>query len=299
VNGFYKFLENILPATVHIHTHIAPEHASAATLGTERMGSGTVIDERGSILTVGYVVLGAQQITVTLQQGAQVNAQLIDVDFDSGLAVLRADMPRVPPITLGDSHDLSRGQMGLILASTEPTERRVSEGIVTALEAFDAYWEYMVDRAIFTTATNLGLGGGAFITLDGVMRGVVSLNLGDLRDATMVIPLEYFARIREQIMPYGRTRERPARAWLGLYPMFSPRGLLVFEVVARGPAARAGLQAGDVIVRLDGQEISSRPAFYTQLWQQPAGAQVVLDILRDGRLQTITVQSQDRWEFFR
>jgi S1-C subfamily serine protease len=298
VNGFYKFLENIIPATVHIHTRIAREHPSATTLGTERMGSGTIIDDTGMILTVGYVVLGAQSIVVTLQQGDEVAARLVEIDFDSGLAILQADVPPLPGLTLGDSSVLSRGQQGLIIASTGPKERRVSEGLVTALEAFDAYWEYMLERAILTTATNLGLGGGAFVTLDGVMRGVVSLNLGDLRDTTMIIPLEYFHQIKDEILLHGRVVSRVPRAWLGLYPMPSPRGLVVFEMTAHGPAAQAGVQPGDIIVGINGQEMLNRREFYRQLWQHQAGAAIVLDILRDGTTQTITVYSQNRAEFF-
>lgn len=299
VNGFYKFLENIIPATVHIHTRIAPEHPSATILGTERMGSGIIIDDIGLILTVGYVVLGAQSIVVNLPQGDEVAARLVDIDFDSGLAVLQADVPHVAGLTLGDSSDLSRGQMGLVIASSGPKERRVSEGFITALEAFDAYWEYMLERAILTTATNLGLGGGVFVTLDGVMRGVVSLNLGDLRDATMIIPLEYFHQIKDELLLHGQVASRVPRAWLGLSPMPSPRGLVVFGITAHGPAARAGVQPGDIIVGLNGHEILDRPELYRQLWQHQAGAAIVLDILRDGRAHTITVQSQDRGAFFR
>lgn len=160
MNGFYKFLEEIIPATVHIHTRIAATHPSADILGTERMGSGTIIDDTGYIVTVGYVVLGAHSIKVDLRSGEQVTARLVDIDFDSGLAVLHAEIGTPESIQLGDSDPLECGQMGLILASTNPTERRVTEGVVTDLGPFDAYWEYMLDRAIMTTATNPGLGEG-------------------------------------------------------------------------------------------------------------------------------------------
>lgn len=299
MNGFYKFLEHIVPATVHIHTQIRREHPSAAILGTERMGSGTILDDTGMILTVGYVVLGAHSIVVSLQQGEQVTARLMDIDFESGLAVLQADVPAGMGMMLGDSRDLSRGHMGLIIASTGPKERRVSEGLITALEAFDAYWEYMLERAILTTATNPGLGGGAFITLDGVMRGVVSLNLGDVRDATMIIPLDYFHQIKDELLLHGQILSRIPRAWLGLSPIPSPRGLVVFGITANGPAARAGVQPGDIIMGLNGHETLDRREFYRQLWQHRAGATIDLDILRDGRARTITVHSQDRGVFFR
>jgi serine protease Do len=263
------------------------------------MGSGLVIDDAGSILTVGYVVMGARSITVNLQTGDEIPARLLDIDFDSGLAVLHADVDGIPSVTLGDSSDLQRGQAGLIIASTSPTERRVTEGIVTTTEAFDAYWEYMLERAILTTAVNPGLGGGAFVTLDGIVRGIVSLNLGDLKDATMIIPLEYFHRIKDELLLRGRVSSRMSRAWIGMYPMPSPRGLVVFGLTANGPAMRSGVQQGDIILGLNGHEVIDRPELYRQLWKHQAGADIVLDIMREGKAHTITIHSQDRAVFFR
>jgi S1-C subfamily serine protease len=298
VNGFYKFLEEILPATVHIYTRIAATHPSASILGTERMGSGTIIDDTGYILTVGYVVLGADRITVNLQSGEQVTAQLIDIDFDSGLAVLHAEVGRAGHVQLGDSGSLECGHMGLIVASTNPTERRVTEGIVTDLGPFDAYWEYMLERAIMTTAVNTGFGGGAFVTLDGVMRGVVSLNLGNLKNATMAIPLEHFHHLKDDIFLHGRVSQRIPRAWLGLYPMPSPRGLIIFGVTAEGPAARAGIKQGDILIRIDQHEVLERTEFYKRLWAHRAGENVALEVMRDGKVYNFTMTSQDRATFF-
>ena len=298
MNGFYKFLEEIIPATVHIYTRIAATHPSAGILGTERMGSGTIIDDTGYILTVGYVVLGAHSIKVNLQSGEQVTARLIDIDFDSGLAVLHAEIGRADSLQLGDSSPLECGQMGLVIASTDPTERRVTEGVVTDLGPFDAYWEYMLDRAIMTTAANTGFGGGALVTLDGVMRGVVSLNLGDVKNASMVIPLEYFQRLKDDIFLHGRVTQRIPRAWLGLYPMPSPRGLVVFGATAHGPAERAGITQGDILVRIDHHEVLERAEFYKRLWTHRAGENIELEVMRDGRVYHFTLTSQDRATFF-
>ncbi len=298
-NGFYVFLHDLLPATVHIQTRIPASHPSASILGTERMGSGTVVDAEGHILTVGYVVLGARSITVTLRSGEQVAARLLDLDFESGLAVLQADVHSVPALPQGDSRALVPGQSGFILASTDATERAVTEGVITSLDAFDAYWEYMLDRAILTTAENPGFGGGAFVTRQGVMVGVVSLNLGSLKDWTMIIPLEPFHRIKDELFLYGRVTSRIPRAWLGIYPMPSPRGLTIFGVTPGGPAARAGVQPGDIIVSINGYEVDTRPALYQYLWQHRAGAPITLEVMREGERRTFVIHSQDRAAFFR
>lgn len=298
MNGYYTFLEKIMPATVNIRAYVRPDHPSADILGTERAGSGTLIDDVGHILTVGYVVLGAERILVTLQQGEQVQAHVVYIDFESGLAVLQADIRGAVSMPLGDSGTLQRGQMGLILAATDTTERRVTAGLVTAIEAFDAYWEYMLDRAILTTAVNAGFGGGAFVTLAGVMVGVVSLNLGGLKDSTMVIPLESFLRIRDELFIYGRVRSRVPRAWVGLYPMPSPRGLIVFGLTSGGPADRAGVKPGDMLLSIDDHEVLDRPTLYRHLWQHQAGEEVVLILMREGMRHVVAIHSQDRALFF-
>ncbi len=298
MNGFYKFLEQLIPATVTIHTLVKEDHPSAKTLGPERAGSGTLIDDVGHILTVGYVVLGAEHLTVTLQQGEEVAAQIIHIDFESGLAVLQADVEGMPIIPLGDSSQLRPGQMGLLLGSTDITQRQVTEGVITAIKPFDASWEYMVDRAILTTAENPGLGGGTFVTLDGLMTGVVSLSLQGLKDATMIIPLEYFQRIRDDLFIHGRVRGRVPRAWLGMLPMPSPRGLVVFGVTENGPADTAGVRPSDIILSLNDQEVANRVELYQRLWQHRAGEEVVLAVIRKGRKHILPIISQDRAVFY-
>jgi S1-C subfamily serine protease len=298
LNGYYKFLEQLIPATVNIHTIVKRDHPTASILGTERAGSGTVIDRDGHILTVSYVVLGAEALTVTLQQGEEASARVVYIDYESGLALLQADISAAYHIPVSDSHGLETGQMGLLLASTDVTERRVTEGVITAIEPFDAYWEYMVDRAILTTAENPGFGGGAFITLEGVMTGVVSLNLGGLKDATMIIPLDYFQAIRDEVIAHGRVRSRMPRAWIGMYPMPSPRGLIVFGVTEEGPAHIAGIKPGDILVSLDDREVSDRATLYQRLWQHQAGEEVLLTVLREGRRRVLPIRSQDRADFF-
>jgi S1-C subfamily serine protease len=298
LNGYYKFLEQLIPATVNIHAMAKRNHPSSSILGIERAGSGTLIDSQGHILTVGYVVLGAEMLTVTLQQGEEALARVVYIDFESGLALLQADVAAACDVPVSDSSGLETGQMGLLLASTDAMERRVTEGVITGLEPFDAHWEYMVDRAILTTAENPGFGGGAFVTLGGVMTGVVSLNLGGLKDASMIIPLDYFLGVRDEVMAHGRVRGRVPRAWIGVHPMPSPRGLIIFGVTEGGPADIAGVKPGDIVVSLEDREVGDRVALYRRLWEYQAGEEVVLIVLREGRRHILPIQSQDRAEFW-
>jgi len=298
LNGFYKFLEQLIPATVSIHTLIRQDHPTASLLGVERSGSGTLIDGDGLILTVGYVVLGAEELSVTLQRGEEAPARVVYIDHESGLAVVRADMHGTDYMTLGESNALAPGQTGLLIAATGSTERQVTEGVITGVEPFDAHWEYMLERAVLTTGENPGLGGGAFVTLDGVMTGIVSLNLGGLKDATMIIPVEYFLRNRDDILAHGQVRNRIARAWIGMHPMPSPRGLMVFGVIEDGPADMAGVRPGDLIVSLDDQEVSDRADLYRRLWQHQAGEDVIIMVMREGRRHVMPISSTDRAMFY-
>jgi len=298
LNGFYKFLEQLIPATVSIHALIKRDHPTANLLGVERSGSGTLIDGDGHILTVGYVVLGAEELSVTLQRGEEVPARVVYIDHESGLAVVQADVRGTDRIPLGESSELAPGQTGFLIAATDSTQRRVTEGVVTGVEPFDAYWEYMLERAVLTTGENPGLGGGAFVTLDGVMTGIVSLNLGGIKDATMIIPVEYFLRHRDDILAYGQVRNRIARAWIGLYPMPSPRGLIVFGAIEDGPADVAGIRPGDLIVSLDDQEVGDRADLYRRLWQHEAGEAVILMVMREGRRHVMPISSMDRAIFY-
>jgi serine protease Do/serine protease DegQ len=148
----------LIPVTLTLHVRIPGEHPSAAVLGEERMGSATLVDAQGILLTVNYVVIGAQEIVATLPDGRRFNTEIVAQDFDSGIAVLSIPIRDHPVAALGDSRRLATGQEVFILASTGPTVRRVSSGVITDLGPFGAYWEYMLDSAIQSTAFNPGLG---------------------------------------------------------------------------------------------------------------------------------------------
>jgi S1-C subfamily serine protease len=237
-------------------------------------------------------------LSVTLQRGEEVPARVVYIDHESGLAVVQADVRGSDCIPLGESSELAPGQTGLLIAATDRTERRVTEGVITGVEPFDAHWEYVLERAVLTTGENPGLGGGAFITLNGVMTGIVSLNLGGLKDATMIIPVEYFLRYRDDILAYGKVRNRIARAWIGMHPMPSSRGLMVFGVIEDGPADMAGVRPGDLIVSLDDQEVSNRADLYRRLWQHQAGEDVILMVMREGHRHVLPISSRDRAVFY-
>jgi serine protease Do len=185
------------------------------------------------------------------------------------------------------------------VATTEPGRYKGAEGFVTGTGAFDAYWEYMLETAIQATAINPGLGGGALVTYDGLIRGVVSLNLGLVGSCSLSIPIDLFHARRDELLGRERFTGRPERPWLGFFPQPLERGVYVAGVVPGAPAAKSGMQEGDVILSINGEEISSRRHLYETLWKGKAGDAIELTLYREKAFKTIGVVSESRAEFFR
>ena len=217
-----ELVKRLLPSVAHIHTEIPASHPSTAILGDERMGTGTIVDPAGLILTVNYVVMGGRSIEVMLERGRIQKAEIVAQDFDVGLALLRVKRQGLPAARLASSETLALGTPVFATAAMAPRERRVAGGLVTQLGEFEAYWEYMLERGVISTAPNPGFGGGPLFTLAGTMVGVVSLNLNEITRSSLAIPIECFASYRDELLRHGRVVSRPQRAWLGVFA-HSPR----------------------------------------------------------------------------
>lgn len=291
-------VRSLLPVTAHVSARIPGSHPSVGILGSERMGSGVVVDTSGLVLTVNYVVMGARKLRVTLPEGRPAAAEIVAQDFESGLALLRVRGRDLPAASLGSSDGLDRGAPVFVIGSSGPRERRVAGGVVTDLGEFDAYWEYLLDRGIVSSATNPGFGGGPLFDIRGRVVGIVSLNLNEIGRQSLAIPIEYFTLHRAEFVRFGRVVSRPRRAWIGVFPQPVEEGLVVAGLVPKGPGERGGLQEGDLILRVDQEEVETRPALYAALWRHRPGERVVFDVMRDSRMHRVEVVGQDRAEFY-
>ena len=294
-----ELVRHLRPTVVHIHAEVPANHPSARILGEERFGSGTVIDPSGLILTVNYVVMGGENIQVSFVQGRRAKAEIVAQDFDVGLALLKVKRQGLQAAEAGSSEDLECGEPVFVLASTQPQERRVSGGLITYIGEFEAYWEYLLDRGIVSSAFNPGFGGGALFTLAGRMIGVVYLNLNEVARNSLAIPIEHYWANQEEFLRYGRVVSRPKRAWLGLFAYSLEDGVVVAGLVPDGPAARAGLSEGDLIVSVDQEEVSSRKGLYRSLWRHGPGEKILLEIMRDRELKRMEILSADRAGFYK
>jgi len=294
-----ELVKHLLPSVVHIHTEVPASHPSTAIMGDERMGTGTVVDPAGLILTVNYVVMGGRKVEVTFDRGRVQRAEIVAQDFDVGLALLRIKRQGLPAVDLVPSERLGLGTPVFNAAATGPRERRVAGGLVTHLGEFEAYWEYLLERGVVTSAPNPGFGGGALFTLGGKMAGVVYLNLNEITRNSLAIPSECYETRRDELLRYGRVVSRPQRAWLGVFAHPIEEGVVVAGLVPNGPGARSGVQEGDVIVGLDSQEVPTRKDLYVTLWRHGPGEKISLEVLRDNELRVVNVVGGDRAEFYK
>jgi S1-C subfamily serine protease len=294
-----ELVKHLLPSIAYIHAEVPASHPSTRHLGDERMGSGTVVDRDGLILTVNYVVMGGKTIEVTVGRGRTARAEIVGQDFDIGLALLKVKRQGLAAAELVTSEVLERGTPVFALASMGPRDRRVAGGLVTSLGEFEAWWEYFLDRGIAASTANPGFGGGALFTLRGQMVGIVSLNLSEIARNSLSIPAEYYRRNRQELLQYGRVVSRRQRAWLGVYAQPLEEGVVVAGVVPNGPGARCGVREGDVILSLDSQEVPTRKALYMMLWQHGPGEKLALEVLRDNELRVVHVTGGDRAEFYK
>ncbi len=297
MNATVDLLHSILPSTVGIKATIPGGHPSAPILGTERMGSGTIVDG-GLVLTANYVPVGAQRIEVAFFDNRTGTAELVAQDFYSGLAVLRISEKGYPEVPTRSSEDVIPGQEVFIAASAGESQRRVNTGAITALQTFDAFWEFRLEKAITTTIMNPGLGGGGLFAMDGSLCGVVSLDLNEVGRFTLAIPTEYFSAYRQELLEHGRRVSRPPRAWVGIYCYKVDEHVLIAGILPGTPAEHAGLKAGDLILAVDGSTISDRGSLYENIWKRAPGDEITLQIYSEDRVRDVRVSSGDADRFF-
>jgi S1-C subfamily serine protease len=297
VNAAVGLIERVLPATVYVQAQIPESHPSTRILGTERMGSGTVVDSDGLILTVNYVVLGAEEVKVTLLDQRAYVAEVVRADFASGLALVRIPEQRLPALPLRRTSDLKLGDECFVVASVGEGAARVANGVISYLGPFDANWEYVLDRAIMSTAMNPGLGGGPLLDTRGEVLGVVSLNLNEIGRFALAIPSDYFLDARDAFLA-GRPQVAGERAWLGIFCYSVKDHVVIAGLLPGGPGELAGLKAGDVILAVDGTDVGDRRSLYQLLWAHRPGDAVSLTIFRGRETRTVAVASGDVEKFF-
>jgi S1-C subfamily serine protease len=295
-------LERALSAMVGLHSIIPGDAFTAQTLGTERAGNGVLIGD-GLVLTVGYLITEADTIWLHLHDGRVAPGHALAIDQETGFGLVQALAKLdVPPLPIGSSSKVEIGER-VVVGGAGGRTRSVAARIA-ARQEFAGYWEYVLDEAIFTFPAHPNWGGTALISSAGELAGIGSLQLerersGKSENLNMVIPIDLLAPIRDDLVKFGRVN-RPVRPWLGLYSTEIEDRVVVVGIAPKGPAARAEIKTGDVILAVKGEKVASLAAFYRKVWSLGnAGVEVPMTLYRDGDSFDVRVNSSDRTKFLK
>jgi len=251
------------------------------------------------VLTAHYLVLGARTVEVTGLDGRSRPVTRVTFDHDSGLALLSVEGADFEPARLSGGEELRPGDPVFLLTCTGDKERRGASGHVSFVGPFEAFWEYMLDRAIMTTIVNPGLAGGPLLDARGRVAGIVSLGLAAVGRYSLAVPTQLFLERRERLESGQDVPESERRAWIGFYPQANDDGIAISGVVPGGPAEAAGLQRGDLVLSVDGQAVEGLRPLYRALWRKRPGEVVGMQVLREESIHVVEVAAGDRDEFYK
>ncbi len=294
----YKYdLDHALSSVVGLHSIIPPDAFTAETLGTERAGNGVVIDS-GLVLTIGYLITEAEAVWLHLGDGRVMEGHALGFDAVTGFGLVQAlGHLDIDPLPIGSSAATKVGDHVVVGGAGGRTRSVASQ--IAAKQEFAGYWEYLLDEAIFTFPAHPNWGGTGLISDKGELIGIGSLQLerergGKAEHVNMIVPIDLLSPVLDDLRRFGRV-SRPARPWLGMYSTEIDNRVVVIGISGNGPAARAELKAGDVILAVKGDKVTSQAGFYRKLWALgPAGVDVPLTVHHEGVTFDVTVASTDR-----
>src|SRR5260370_4179717 len=296
--GDYSFdLDRVFPWVVGLQSIIPADAFSADTLGTERAGNGVVIDD-GLVLTIGYLITEAERRWLHLGEGRVVEGQPLGVDTVSGFGLVQAlGHIDLDPLPLGSSAAAQIGDRVVVGGAGGRTRSVASH--IAAKQEFAGYWEYLLDEATFPYPAHPNWGGTGLISNRGELIGLGSLQLerkreGKAEHVNMIVPIDLLTPVLDDLRKFGRVN-KPARPWLGMYTAEIENKIVVVGISAKGPASRAELKAGDVILAVKGEKVTSQTQFYRKLWSLgPARVDVPLTVYHEGVTFDVVLTSTDR-----
>ncbi|RZS51963.1 S1C family serine protease [Sphaerotilus mobilis] len=306
-------LQRASDASIGVLVRVVDGSASAETLGAIRKGSGVVIGEDGVVLTIGYLILEAEQIDLVLDDGRIVPARPLAYDVATGFGLVQSLVPLpLRPVPLGDSAAISADETLMFVSGGQGGA--VSPARLLARGQFAGYWEYLIEGALFTAPARPDHSGAGLYNRHGELVGIGSLVLNDTRASlrqpgawlrpdgapggrlpgNLFVPINLFKPIVDELRQRGRS-QASERAWLGLSCAESDGRLTVLRVSRDSPAERAGVRQGDRILRIDGAGVDDLPGFYRHIWQGgQAERDVQIEVNRSGEVVRLMLHTVDR-----
>ncbi|MGI9302880.1 MAG: S1C family serine protease [Gammaproteobacteria bacterium] len=297
--------EEVVAAIVKLEAEVPEAARTAAALGTERSGSAVVIDSEGLALTIGYLIMEASAVSISDKDGNMIQAKIVAYNNATGFGLVRAERPLgIGPVEFGDSGGLQTGDPALVISHGGPQSMLLAT--VAARRDFAGYWEYLLEDAIFTSPAHPRFGGAALIGPEGRLVGIGSLIVPDAAEegvqsqpGNMFVPINALKPILGELIAEGNTRG-PRSPWIGVFTEMDRGHLFVTRVAEDGPAQKAGVEAGDIILKVGNEPVESLADFFRKMWALgEAGVDVPLSILRKSQVKQITVRSADRYKWLR
>ncbi|MEK6749670.1 MAG: Do family serine endopeptidase [Pseudomonadota bacterium] len=271
----------------------------------ESLGSGVIISEQGFIITNNHVIEGADEVQVALRDGRTAEAKIVGTDPESDIGVLRIELKNLPAITLSKSDDLKVGDVVLAIGNPFGVGQTVTMGIVSAtgrdrlgISTFENYIQ--TDAAI-----NPGNSGGALVNTDGLLIGIntaIFSRTGGYEGIGFAIPVSIAKEVMQQIIEHGHA----IRGWLGIeiqditpalaesFNLKEVKGVIIAGVLRDGPAHKAGLKPGDVLVQINEKDVQDGRNAMNTIAKAAPGTAITLNIVRNGAKMSLKANTDQR-----
>jgi serine protease Do len=264
------------------------------------LGSGVIVSKDGYILTNNHVVDGAKEVKVTLLDGRDYTAKVIGRDPKSDLAVVKIDASDLPVVPMADSTKVQVGDVVLAVGNPFGVGQTVTHGIVSATDRGNMGIEDYENFIQTDAAINPGNSGGALVDIEGRLIGINTAILsrsGGSQGVGFAIPSNLANNVMDSLIQYGHV----TRGYLGVaiqnvtpdlakqFNLAGSTGALISDVVAGGPAEKAGLKAGDVVLEYNGKKVQDSRQLQLAVAETKPGTSVPLEVLRDGNKKTVDV----------
>ena len=262
------------------------------------LGSGLIINKDGYILTNDHVVKDAESIQIKLSNEKVYNGKVVGEDQKTDLAIVKISASEeLPTAVLGDSDKLQVGQWAIAIGNPFGLDRTVTVGVISATGRANMGVETYEDFIQTDASINPGNSGGPLLNVYGEVIGINTAIVASGQGIGFAIPINMAKHVVEQLIKKGSV----SRGWLGVtiqpvtenlaqsFGLKNARGALISDIMAGSPAEKAGIKQGDVIVRFGGKEVKDSRQLQMVVGDTPAGQKVPVDILRDGKPQTLTV----------
>jgi S1-C subfamily serine protease len=302
-----RALSRAYAATVGVRAKALDDARTNKTLGSLREGSGVVIGDDGLVLTIGYLILEAEQVDLLLEGDRTVPARVVAYDSATGFGLVQSLVPlHLPAVPLGDATRITTDDPLMIASGGD--EGEVSMARMVARRPFSGNWEYHIDEALFTAPPRSDHSGAGLFDARGELLGIGSLLVSDTRGerfphlpGNMFVPVDLLKPILAELRAQG-VSHLSRRPWLGINCDEQDGEVRIVRVSEDSPADVAGLQPGDRIVRIDGASVTGLETLWKQLWRGNAPERSVrLEISRGSEATPLEVQVQtvDRMKVLR